>query len=38
VEGFVDDPGHPQGVVVVMDVLQQGLLVRLPSENLQPLP
>lgn len=38
VEGFVDDPGHPQGVVVVMDVLQQGLLVRLPMENLQPLP
>jgi transcription antitermination factor NusG len=38
VEGFVDDPSHPQGVVVVMDVLQQGLLVRLPMENLQPLP
>jgi transcription antitermination factor NusG len=38
VEGFIDDPSQPRGVVVVMDVLQQGLLVRLPMENLQPLP
>ncbi len=37
-EGFVDDPVNPRGIVVSVDVLQQGLLVRLPLENLQPLP
>ena len=37
-EGFVDDPANPKGIVVSVDVLQQGLLVRLPLENLQPLP
>lgn len=37
-EGFVDNPANPQGVVVSVDVLQQGLLVRLPLQNLQPLP
>jgi transcription antitermination factor NusG len=37
-EGFVDDPVNPKGIVVSVDVLQQGLLVRLPLECLQPLP
>jgi transcription antitermination factor NusG len=37
-EGFVDDPVNPRGIVVSVDVLQQGLLVRLPLESLQPLP
>ena len=37
-EGLVDDPANPRGVVVAMDVLQQGVLVRLPAENLQILP
>ena len=37
-EGFVDDPSNPQGVVLSVDVLQQGLLVKLPAENLQVLP
>jgi len=37
-EGFVDDPANPKGIVVSVDVLQQGLLVRLPLESLQPLP
>lgn len=37
-EGFVDNPSHPQGVVIAVDVLQQGLLVKVPLENLQPLP
>ncbi len=37
-EGFVDDPANPQGVVLAVDVLQQGLLVKLPAENLQILP
>jgi transcriptional antiterminator RfaH len=35
VEGMIDDPKHPKGVVVAMDVLQQGVLVRLPPENLE---
>ena len=37
-EGYVDDPVNPQGIVVSVDVLQQGLLVRLPLEHLQLLP
>ncbi len=37
-EGDVDDPANPQGVVLAVDVLQQGLLVKLPAENLQILP
>jgi transcription antitermination factor NusG len=38
VEGFVDDPAKPQGVLIAIDVLQQGLLVKVPAENLEPLP
>lgn len=34
-EGVVDDPANPRGVIVAVDVLQQGLLVRLPMTNLQ---
>jgi len=37
-EGYVDDPVNPRGIVVSVDVLQQGLLVRLPLASLQPLP
>lgn len=37
-EGVVDNPANPQGVVIAVDVLQQGLLVRLPMSNLQILP
>ena len=37
-EGFVDNPSNPQGIVLSVDVLQQGLLVKVPAENLQPLP
>ena len=37
-EGYVDDPVNPKGVVVSVDVLQQGLLVRLPLDSLQLLP
>lgn len=37
-EGYVDDPANPRGIVVSVDVLQQGLLVRLPLESLQLLP
>ncbi len=37
-EGFIDNPERPTGIIVATDVLQQGLLVRVPIENLQPLP
>lgn len=37
-EGFVDNPSNPSGIVLSVDVLRQGLLVRLPAENLQVLP
>ena len=37
-EGFVDDPTNPQGVVLSVDVLRQGVLVKLPAEQLQVLP
>jgi transcriptional antiterminator RfaH len=37
-EGFVDNPANPQGIVLSVDVLQQGLLVKVPAEHLQPLP
>ncbi|PTX94552.1 transcription termination/antitermination NusG family protein [Opitutus sp. ER46] len=38
VEGYVDDPAKPQGVVVSIDVLRQGLLVKVPAEFLLALP
>lgn len=37
-EGFVDNPANPQGVVISVDVLQQGLLVKVPADQLEPLP
>ena len=36
--GVVDDPSNPQGIIVTVDVLQQGLHVRMSLENLEPLP
>ncbi len=36
-EGRIDDPANPQGIVVSVDVLQQGLLVKIPLIHLQPL-
>ena len=38
VEGFVEDPKNPRGVLVAMDVLQQGLLVPVPMDRLEILP
>jgi transcription antitermination factor NusG len=38
IEGIVDDPANPKGVIIAVDVLQQGLLVRMPLEDLQILP
>ena len=37
-EGVVDDPSNPQGIIVAVDVLQQGLHVRMSLENIEPLP
>ena len=37
-QGFVDDPSNPQGIVLSVDVLQQGLRVKVPVEHLQVLP
>ena len=34
-EGQVDNPANPQGVVIAVDVLQQVLLVKVPAEHLQ---
>jgi len=37
-EGEVDDPSNPLGVVISVDVLRQGLLLKVPAEQLQVLP
>lgn len=36
--GVVDDPSNPQGIIITVDVLQQGLHVRMSLENIEPLP
>jgi transcription antitermination factor NusG len=38
IEGVVDNPANPKGVIIAIDVLQQGLLVRMAMENLEILP
>ena len=35
-EGVVDDPANPQGIVVSVDVLQQGLHVRISADCIEP--
>jgi len=35
-EGQVDNPTNPRGIVVSVDVLGQGVLVKIPSEDLKP--
>ena len=37
-EGQVDDSSNQNGIVISVDVLRQGLLLRLPAESLQALP
>ena len=37
-EGLVDDPSDPERVVISVDVLRQGLLLRVPADQLQVLP
>lgn len=36
--GVVDDSENPQGIIVAVDVLQQGLHVRMTLDDLEPLP
>ena len=35
--GIVENPDAPRGIIVAVDVLQQGVLVTLPLEHLEPL-
>jgi hypothetical protein len=35
--GIVENPNAPRGIIVAVDVLQQGVLVTLPMEHLEPL-
>jgi len=37
-EGQVDDSTNPLGIVISVDVLRQGLLLKVPAESLQALP
>ncbi len=37
-EGMIESPDKPDGIVIAVDVLQQGLRVRVPADRLQPLP
>ena len=37
-EGIIDDPDNPKGIVLSVDVLQQGLLVKVPLEDIEALP
>jgi len=37
-EGVIDNPANPKGIILSVDVLQQGLLVKVPAANLRPLP
>jgi transcriptional antiterminator RfaH len=37
VEGIVDDPNNPKGIVIMVDILQQGVLARVPPDFLKPI-
>jgi len=37
-EGVVDDPANPKGIIVAVDVLQQGLHVCMSLDDVEPLP
>lgn len=37
-EGVVDDPASPKGIIVAVDVLQQGLHVPMSAENIEVIP
>lgn len=37
VEGIVDDPDNPRGIVIAIDILQQGVHARIAPEFLKPI-
>jgi transcriptional antiterminator RfaH len=37
-EGLVDDSSKPEGIVISVDVLRQGLLLKVPADSLRALP
>ncbi len=37
-EGLVDDPSNPLGIMISVDVLRQGLLLKVPAEQLRVMP
>jgi transcriptional antiterminator RfaH len=37
-EGIIDDPKNPKGIIVIVDVLQQGLHIAVPLADLKILP
>ena len=37
-EGIIDDPANPKGIVISVDVLQQGLLVKVQLEDIEAMP
>ena len=37
VEGIVDNPDDPRGIVVSVDVMRQGILVPIDPEYLEPI-
>ena len=37
-EGIVDDPTNPKGIILAVDVLRQGLHIKMPLENMELLP
>jgi len=37
-EGIIDDPANPNGIVLCVDVLQQGLLVKVQLSDIEALP
>lgn len=38
IEGIIDNPANPNGIVISVDVLQQGLLVKVPLTDLEAMP
>lgn len=35
VEGIVDDPENPKGIIIIVDILQQGVLARIAPEHIK---
>lgn len=37
IEGTIDDPSNPKGIIISVDILQQGVHTKLPAEYLKPI-